>query len=874
MATANPLDEFLNSEVDEYAISALVGSLTNELASPTSKESLQQKSASNSQKNHVDAGQTNVPAGARAADVQTVMDGQNAGLNVNSGLHAGNPGTVNKTIADNRLLGLNTVVTGPNATGGASIVTINNTAGSQTGHVSVAGSGRIGQIQIQTCRGSDSPSPNSAGSPAPVSNPLLQQMRSVPSPNTNSGISRTPPPATIITMNQNNNNKAQILRDQMDTDSIGVSSNVPKTQFVIKQDPQQVKIPISINTTRGSPVAVVTGVPQRQSPLTANTSMTSQIASSVAQSRSQTVVRTSVTTSPHVQIMNSPRMTVSSTQLKTLAPRLVNTGALRIQQPQQIIAPRPGTNTITIPTGMVPPNAVFIKNEQGQIVMVTPSSSGPVPSQASGGATTVSTMGQKIVIQPRSQMSSTIIRHPQTISSAATPPTIRQAIPQTVMHQSQQGSTAQAQFENVKKCKNFLTTLIKLASSQPKKTVENVKTLIQGLIDGRVEPEMFTTKLQIELKSSPQPYLVPFLKKSLPLLRQSLSLGKMTIEGVTAPLLATSRASTGVAQSQVMNQLQVGRASNNRLAPAPQQMSPLTLAQQRLPAKNIGVNKNLFKPGSQVLATHHPSPLQLKEKRKYDSLKDDDDINDVATMGGVNLTEESRNILASSSEIFGAQTRSCKDEYFLNTAPLLNRISNIAKKHGLSDVPTEVAHLVSHASQERLRNLVEKLGTISEHRLELHKMDQRFEATDESRLQMKFLEELDKLEKKRHEDSEREILLRAAKSRSKHEDPEQLKLKQKAKELQQMEMEEVRQREANLTALAAIGPRKKRKTEPVNTSQGPDVPLSAAGSSSSSSQRNALRPRAKRVNLRDLIFLLEQERESAKSKLLYQTYLK
>jgi hypothetical protein len=45
----------------------------------------------------------------------------------------------------------------------------------------------------------------------------------------------------------------------------------------------------------------------------------------------------------------------------------------------------------------------------------------------------------------------------------------------------------------------------------------------------------------------------------------------------------------------------------------------------------------------------------------------------------------------------------------------------------------------------------------------LFQMDQRFEATDETRLQLKFLEELDKLEKKRHEDSEREILLRAAK---------------------------------------------------------------------------------------------------------------
>lgn len=30
--------------------------------------------------------------------------------------------------------------------------------------------------------------------------------------------------------------------------------------------------------------------------------------------------------------------------------------------------------------------------------------------------------------------------------------------------------------------------------------------------DGKVEPEMFTERLQRELQSSPQPYLVPFLK--------------------------------------------------------------------------------------------------------------------------------------------------------------------------------------------------------------------------------------------------------------------------------------------------------------------------------------------------------------------------
>lgn len=43
--------------------------------------------------------------------------------------------------------------------------------------------------------------------------------------------------------------------------------------------------------------------------------------------------------------------------------------------------------------------------------------------------------------------------------------------------------------------------------------------------------------------------------------------------------------------------------------------------------------------------------------------------------------------------------------------------------------------------------------------------------------QIKFLEELDKAEQKRHEELEREMLLRAAKSRSKIEDPEQAKMK-------------------------------------------------------------------------------------------------
>lgn len=59
------------------------------------------------------------------------------------------------------------------------------------------------------------------------------------------------------------------------------------------------------------------------------------------------------------------------------------------------------------------------------------------------------------------------------------------------------------------------------------------------------------------------------------------------------------------------------------------------------------------------------------------TFRDDDDINDVAAMGGVNLQEESQQ-LAGNAECIGQQIRSCKDEIFLQVSPLLNKINSIS----------------------------------------------------------------------------------------------------------------------------------------------------------------------------------------------------
>ncbi|MEQ2218423.1 transcription initiation factor TFIID subunit 4 [Xenoophorus captivus] len=132
-------------------------------------------------------------------------------------------------------------------------------------------------------------------------------------------------------------------------------------------------------------------------------------------------------------------------------------------------------------------------------------------------------------------------------------------------------------------------------------------------------------------------------------------------------------------------------------------------------------------------------------------------------MAGVNLSEENACIMATSSELVGIVTRSCKDEAFLSISSLTRIVLQIGKRFGVSELGTDVISYISHVTQQRLQNILEKASLVAQQKNINYKEEERCEQVSDVRAQLKFFEQLDQMEKQRKEDQEREILLKAAK---------------------------------------------------------------------------------------------------------------
>ena len=92
----------------------------------------------------------------------------------------------------------------------------------------------------------------------------------------------------------------------------------------------------------------------------------------------------------------------------------------------------------------------------------------------------------------------------------------------------------------------------------------NVRTLVQELVDANVEAEEFCEPLERLLNPSPQPCLIGFLKKSLPLLRQSLvETNEIVIEAIKAPSATVAFSGATISTVNIPAQIRpVGQVGN------------------------------------------------------------------------------------------------------------------------------------------------------------------------------------------------------------------------------------------------------------------------------------------------------------------------
>ncbi|XP_048015244.1 transcription initiation factor TFIID subunit 4 isoform X2 [Megalobrama amblycephala] len=939
----DPLEDMLYSEVDEKAVSDLVGSLESQLGGQnkavgpqgdirrppnalnphlgkllpaqvgTTLEQ-QRQPQRNQEGNSQENGPDRIPASSSVPSTST-LPSTSANLVTAANrvqYHSSNPSTCSSDAAPTDSHPNTNHIASAVRTVPARIQTVNGSSGTLNSSVIASAPASVNGIDIGSGVGngksnmSAPTSTNTAFVSAQPNSTLPHANVSLDS-QANPTIALHRPPNTITSV-AHNGGDPKVSGLPMPGTGL-VSTSVAFTNTEPKSDPQNQIKAIVPNQLPGAPVGLHPSTP------------TQIIVSSSA-------VVTSLPVASTASVLAKPATTTLVGQPTTLlrpgTATQVTATAAAPQRPgapaTQLIVRPPQQTTIQLPPGFtIPPGMVLVRTEAGQLALVPQQVLAQAKAQNQNKATmsprpATPTAGAAFrVTTPVAQKTAVV-----TITSAQKPTTTVitagarvQPAPQTVLKpsvtpQSPSTTSAAAQVnrapvlsqemqENVKKCKNFLATLIKLAShnSPSPETSRNVKALVQDLLDAKIEPEEFTNRLQTELKSSPQPYLIPFLKKSLPALR-------LTLLNSQQSLTQLSQASTTSTPLTV----------NTIKAPAPSTL-PTTISTIR-PAAALTPTTTMAvkRPGLQATPTRMPvvitqavraqgavgTHLQVRnpmsvafqasanQKQKLNdpgggTFRDDDDINDVASMAGVNLNEENARILATGSELVGTQIRSCKDEAFLPASLLHKRLLETAKKFGVTEVSMETVALISHATQSRLRSMLENVSAVAQHRADSCKDEELYEQASDVRTQLKFFEQLEKIEKQRKDDEERELLMKAAKSRSRQEDPEQARLKQKAKEMQQQELAQMRQRDANLTALAAIGPRKKRKLDSPGASAGAELPAGSSGSaagstSSSTSSVRQTRQRITRVNLRDLIFCMEQERTTARSMLLYKALLK
>ncbi|VDD81166.1 unnamed protein product [Mesocestoides corti] len=161
----------------------------------------------------------------------------------------------------------------------------------------------------------------------------------------------------------------------------------------------------------------------------------------------------------------------------------------------------------------------------------------------------------------------------------------------------------------------------------------------------------------------------------------------------------------------------------------------------------------------------------------------------------------------------------------------------------------EALNCLAHGLDAFLRSILTRVSVVVGHKAVKLSDDPHLKQMDYTREQLNYLQRLGEHDKQKQSELEKEYILKAAKSRTRSENPDQARLREMAHQLKNEQYERERQQQANWTALNAIGlPANRRPRPPLNPSSS-DQGLSTADSPSSTAPRLSLLSANSRLRL-------------------------
>ncbi|ETN81500.1 hypothetical protein NECAME_08468, partial [Necator americanus] len=447
----------------------------------------------------------------------------------------------------------------------------------------------------------------------------------------------------------------------------------------------------------------------------------------------------------------------------------------------------------------------------------------------------------------------------------------------------------------VTKCVRFFKTLIQLSqqpeqqqpSQNPQQTAHLVKELVSTLVFGQMPAEEFTTRLQSALKSQAQPHLLPFLHKTLPYLRAAMRSGEVTIEGVVPPpgmmVPPAPQIEAASPQQQVHMQMQPQQHMMTAQQQPTSQQAPQHLHPQSIQQMGMQQAQQVVLPHSQhqqmpmvqqiQMGHQQPSQQMVSERQPTPQMMYAPTSGAVSVVPIQDHNEQAAAMDRTDSAAAGepmdeSSTQHAEEEMIqvrqlqegalesalLRPPDIMSRITQCMNE--MCYVDEEVLVLISDAAECRLREIIGELAILAEHRMEPMRLNPNYGPIDDTRRQLRFLEDIDRQQEEQRENREKEALIRMSKSKGIAKDTIE-----RAKEMQRADAEAKRNRDANAAAIAALS----------SGSKVSRPKWDQAGSSGVSGTVH--RPRTVRVNLRDLHILVNKDSRFRRSHLVHKLAL-